>query len=66
MKKYDVKYHPLTTPMKLFMYTTQLVSTPFWPLFGLVDLSRYEKSKLGIREDTPPYPFQHFEWIKEP
>ncbi len=38
------------------------VSQIIWPLFMLSDLSVYEKSKLGIRDLTPPFPFETLHW----
>ena len=50
---------PMFTTISIFQ---GLMSATFWPLFMGIDMSDYQKSKWGIRDMTPPYPFNGFEW----
>jgi len=63
----DSKYVYHTPTVQTMCYYTLINSTfsqVFWPLFMLSDYSVYEKSKLGIRDLTPPYPFETLYWKK--
>ena len=61
-----LKKHPMTIPMFTTMSMLQGgMSATFWPLFMGVDASNYQKSKWGIREKEPPYPFNSFKWRDE-
>jgi len=58
-----IKRHPITYPQFAFMSILQGgMSATFWPLFMGTDISNYQKSKWGVRDMTPPYPFNGFEW----
>ncbi len=58
-----LKKHPMTIPMFTTMSILQGgISATFWPLFMGVDISDYQKSKWGVRDSKPPYPFNCFEW----
>ncbi len=58
-----IKKHPMTIPMFTTMSIIQGgISATFWPLFMGVDISDYQKSKWGVRDSKPPYPFNSFEW----
>jgi hypothetical protein len=58
-----IKKHPMTIPMFTTMSIIQGgMSATFWPLFMGVDISDYQKSKWGVRDSKPPYPFNSFEW----
>jgi hypothetical protein len=58
-----LKKHPMTIPMFTTMSIIQGgISATFWPLFMGVDISDYQKSKWGVRDSKPPYPFNTFEW----
>ena len=58
-----LKKHPMTIPMFTTMSIIQGgISATFWPLFMGVDISDYQKSKWGVRDSKPPYPFNYFEW----
>jgi hypothetical protein len=52
--------HPHTVCNKLF-YTCISVgfSQSLWPIFVLSDLNYYEKKNFGIKEVSPPFPFQN-------
>ncbi len=57
------KYHPLTTTSIIKYTLIQGVwCSSLFPLCMLSDLSYYEKSKMGIREFSPPYPFHNLKW----
>jgi len=61
-----VKRHPMTIPMFTAMTISQgLMAGTFWPIFIGVDASNYQKSKWGIREKIPPFPFDSFKWRDE-
>jgi hypothetical protein len=61
-----VKIHPLTIPMFTAMTISQgLMAGTFWPIFMGVDVSNYQKTKWGIREKIPPFPFDSFKWRDE-
>jgi hypothetical protein len=56
-------YHkPTIQTMFFHSLINTSISQVFWPLFMLSDLSVYEKSRLGIRDLTPPYPFESLHW----
>ena len=58
-----IKKHPMTIPMFTTMSIIQGgMSATFWPLFMGVDISDYQKSKWGVRDSKPHYPFNSFEW----
>jgi len=60
----EVQHKPTISSIiyhSLFSITSSQV---FWPIFALNDLSYYEKSKLGINELTPPFPFDDLKWRK--
>jgi hypothetical protein len=62
-EKLECIIHPTTTTSKIY-YTglTCLMSQFIWPVFAFSDLSYYQKNKLGIREITPPVPFESLKW----
>ena len=61
-----VKRHPMTIPMFTAMTISQgLMAGTFWPIFMGVDVSNYQKTKWGIREKIPPFPFDSFKWRDE-
>jgi hypothetical protein len=61
--KDGVRYHPPTfINSLLFTVCSGVAAVGLWPLFMFSDISRYEKSKMGIREKDPPYPFNYFVW----
>ncbi len=58
-----VKRHPITYPHFAFISMLQgSMSATCWPLFMGTDISNYQKSKWGVRNSRPPYPFYCFEW----
>ncbi len=64
--KDGIKKHPPTlTTYAVFSICSGFMSPLLWPIFMLSDISRYEKSKMGIRDKNPPYPFEHFTWRDE-
>lgn len=58
-----IKYHPPTTST-FILYTLMqgCISQAFWPYIVLQDIGLYEKHKMGIREKTPPFPFDSLKW----
>ncbi len=64
--KDGIKHHPptLTTSVICSLFSG-VMAVGFWPIFMLSDISRYEKSKMGIRDKNPPYPFESFTWRDE-
>ena len=61
----DSKYVYHTPTIQTMFYHSLInlgMSQVAWPLFTLSDLSVYEKSKLGIRDLTPPFPFESLHW----
>jgi len=59
----ELKRHPVTIPTFTLLSILQGgMSATFWPLFIGVDISDYQKSKWGVRDKDPPYPFYCFEW----
>lgn len=63
--KREFIYHPPTISTKL-MYTllNTTISSFIWPILSLSDLSVYEKSKMNIYSELPPYPFFDLRWRK--
>ncbi len=58
-----VKKHRITYPYFALMSMFQgAMSATLWPLFMGTDISNYQKSKWGVRNSRPPYPFDSFEW----
>lgn len=55
--------HELTTVTKVgFTYMNTNFCQFLWPLLATIDLHRYQKLKMGIKEKRPPFPFDFFEW----
>ena len=64
--KDGIKYHPPTFAKSLLFTVCSAGMSPcLWPIFMFSDISRYEKSKMGISDKNPPYPFEHFTWRDE-
>jgi hypothetical protein len=63
-KKDYVTHTPTTKTMCGYAVINTAISQMFWPLFMLSDYSVYEKSKMGVRDLTPPYPFETLHWKK--
>ena len=64
--KDGIKHHPPTlTTSVIFSLWSGVMAVGCWPIFMFSDISRYEKSKMGIRDKNPPYPFEHFTWRDE-
>ena len=56
-------YHTPTIQTTIDYSLMNLVSSYIiWPVYMLSDLSVYEKNKLGIRNLTPPFPFETLYW----
>lgn len=64
--KDGIKHHPPTlTTSVIFSLWSGVMGVGCWPIFMFSDISRYEKSKMGIRDKNPPFPFEHFTWRDE-
>ena len=64
--KDGIKHHPPTlTTSVIFSLWSGVMAVGCWPIFMFSDISRYEKSKMGIRDKNPPFPFEHFTWRDE-
>ena len=64
--KDGIKHHPPTlTTSVIFSLCSGVMAVGCWPIFMFSDISRYEKSKMGIRDKNPPFPFEHFTWRDE-
>ena len=64
--KDGIKHHPPTlTTSVIFSLWSGVMAVGCWPIFMFSDISRYEKSKMGIRDKNPPYPFESFTWRDE-
>lgn len=64
--KDGIKKHPPTlTTYAVFSICSGFMAVGLWPIFMVSDISRYEKSKMEIRDKHPPYPFEHFTWRDE-
>ncbi len=59
-------YHPLTYSKFISNSFNQIMmSTVFWPAFICMDIEIYEKSRWGIKDNHPPFPFHNFSWKDE-
>lgn len=64
--KDGIKKHPPTlTTYAMFSICSGFMAVGCWPIFMFSDISRYEKSKMRIRDKNPPYPFESFTWRDE-
>ncbi len=63
-KKDYVTHTPTTKTMLGYAFMNGAISQMFWPLCMLSDFSVYEKSKMGVRDITPPFPFDSLHWKK--
>ena len=63
-KKDYINHTPTIQTMCYYTLINASISQVFWPLFMLSDYSVYDKSRLGIRDLTPPYPFENLHWKK--
>ncbi len=55
--------HPPTLDTWLSNGTIQIgTSMVAWPLYCITDISLYQKSKMGIRDMCPPFPFTFLKW----
>jgi len=55
--------HRPTISSWLFHGTVQVATSMwFYPVLMLFDLDRYQKSRMGIYELSPPYPFGHLKY----
>lgn len=59
------KHPPTLSKSLLFTALSAGMSPCLWPIFIFNDISRYEKSKMEIRDKSPPYPFENFTWRDE-
>lgn len=59
-------YHPPTfAKAGLMTLVTAFSCYTAWPIFLFSDINRYEKSRLGLRDKEPPFPFDVFTWRDE-
>jgi len=61
-KKDYVTHRPTVQAMCGYAFVNSVISQAFWPFFMLKDYSVYEKNQMGIRDLTPPYPFETLHW----
>jgi hypothetical protein len=61
----NVYHRPTLQTMCYYTLINSAMSQMFWPFFMLSDYSVYEKSKIGIRDLTPPYPFETLHWKED-
>ncbi len=57
--------HPITTINKMQTTIFHQFSLMIWPIFPLMDLNDYQKSKYGVKSIRPPFPFGNYQWKKE-
>ena len=61
-KKEYISHKPTTQTMCYYTLINTTISQGFWPFFMLSDSSVYEKNKIGLRDLSPPFPFDSLHW----